>query len=309
LPEVAQFPLIDAHSHFLSDTLYRAAGYEGWVLERAKKYYSPEKLIEVMDRAGIPRMILLGWGVTEIPDMVRRYPARFIASYCGDLTFRHRPEYGDGTSPKVVEAVAAEFEAALRTGLYRGLGEVHTIALPTSIGGPGAERVSGSPIPPNAPLILRLIDLAARYQVPINIHCEATHLKEMVVAARSNPRATVIWAHTGSVLDPATIRDLLVQHPNLYFDLSTKSPVFGPRGRGYITYPLHGIGLTLVEEWRALFEVSPDRFLFGIDFFSPYHLDQAKEAMEYSRQILAQLTPSTARQIGFQNAERLYGLR
>ena len=196
--EVAQFPLIDAHSHFLSDALYRSAGYEGWVLERAKKYYSPEKLIEVMDRAGIPRMILLGWGSTEIPDMVRRYPTRFIASYCGDLTFRHRPEYGDGTSSVVVEAVTAEFEAALKTGLYRGLGEVHTIALPTSIGGTGAERVSGSPIPPNAPLILRLIDLAGRSQVPINIHCEATHLQAMVAAVRSNPRATVIWAHAGS---------------------------------------------------------------------------------------------------------------
>ena len=64
-----------------------------------------------------------------------------------------------------------------------------------------------------------------------------------------------------------------------------------------------------MEEWQALFEALPDRFLFGIDFFSPYHLDQAKEAMDYSRQILAQLTPATARQIGFQKAERLYSLR
>ena len=56
-------------------------------------------------------------------------------------------------------------------------------------------------------------------------------------------------------------------------------------------------------------ERHPDRLLVGIDFFSALHLARAREAGEYWRGILAQLTPGTARKLAFENAERLYNLR
>jgi len=37
-------------------------------------------------------------------------------------------------------------------------------------------------------------------------------------------------------------------------------------------------------------------------------LRYAREAGEFYRTILGQLTPATARKIGYQNAEKLYGL-
>jgi len=70
----------------------------------------------------------------------------------------------------------------------------------------------------------------------------------------------------------------------------------------------HYVG-ALEESWRALLEGYPDRVLVGVDFFSTVHLARARDAGEYLRGILSQLTPATARKLAFENAERLYGLR
>jgi hypothetical protein len=45
----------------------------------------------------------------------------------------------------------------------------------------------------------------------------------------------------------------------------------------------------------------------GVDFLAARHLRLAREIGEY-RGLLTQLTPATARGIGYENAQRLYGL-
>jgi hypothetical protein len=64
----------------------------------------------------------------------------------------------------------------------------------------------------------------------------------------------------------------------------------------------------LSETWRQLFEAYADRFFVGVDFFSSIHLRRARTAGEFYRAILMQLIPATARKIGYENAERAYGL-
>jgi predicted TIM-barrel fold metal-dependent hydrolase len=116
----------------------------------------------------------------------------------------------------------------------------------------------------------------------------------------------VVWDHTGSYLSPSNISDFLREYPNISFDLSAKNPACCPAGYSQ-NYPLMGIR-SIDETWRQLFETYPDRFLVGVDFLSSSHLRDAREAGEFYRTILGQLTPATARKIGYQNAQRLYDL-
>jgi len=293
--EVAEFPLIDVHSHY-APRAFTSFGI------------TPGELLGAMDEAGIRRMIVLGFG-PEVPELARRHPERFVASYIF-RNFRTRQtggELGDGTAPAEVERIGAEFEAALASGLYRGLGEITTMARPLSSRTTGGSPSPGASIAPDSPLVRRLIDLAGRFDVPINIHCDAAATKQMVNAIRAYPKTRVIWAHLGSYLSPGACADLLRDHPNLSFDLSSKNAGFAGPGRGYETYSLHGLR-GIDEGWRQLFEAYPDRILFGVDFLAARHLPLAREIGDYYRGLLTRLTPATARKIGYENARRLFRL-
>ena len=294
--EVAQFPLIDAHSRYAP----RAFADFG---------VTPGELLRGMDVAGIRRMVVLGFG-SEVPELARQFPDRFIAAYVY-RNFRTRQALGeikDGMNPEEVERVGTEFEDALKSGLYRGIGEITTIARPLSSRVTGGRSSPGASIAPDSPLVRRLIELAGRHGVPITIHCDATATDQMLNAVRAHPGTTVIWAHLGSYLSPSACRSILHRHPNLSFDLSAKNVLYEVPGIVVDSYPLTGLG-GLVRGWRELFEAYPDRILLGVDFLTAGQLTLAQEVGEYYRGILAQLTPAAARKIGHENAERVFRLR
>lgn len=124
-----------------------------------------------------------------------------------------------------------------------GIGEIHTYH---------SDRPTQ--ITPDSPAIRGLLELVTRYDLPINIHCPADGRAEIERALKAYPKATVIWAHTGTFLPPATLMDLLYTHPNLYFDLAIKN-----KRLRRDAYPIL-FGMTLREEWRQLFESYPAVF-------------------------------------------------
>ena len=290
--EAAQFPLVDAHSHFVPSSRFDFG-------------YTAEELLKAMDAGGFKRMVVLGYG-PELPDLAKQHPDRFVVSFGSHLSFRTRQARGeikDGTVSAEVEKIGAEFEEALKSGLYRGIGEIHTYSRPISGGG---ATVAGSTIAPDSPLILGLLELAGRYGVPINIHCDDYGAKQMVAALKANPKAAVIWAHTGSYMSPSDVRNILRDHPNVSFDLSAKNPACC--GSGLREYPILGF-FGIDRSWQQLFEAYPERFVVGVDFYAASQLGAAREAGEFYRRILTQLTPATARKIGYENAEKLYRLK
>ena len=270
--EVAKFPLIDMHSH-ASGTPRRTT----------------QKFIETMDQVGIGRMVLF----TGRPGNVRefqKYPDRLVLFYTGQIAndaVRAKISSGD---PKTVGEFLADYERALKSGFYNGLGEIHTYHSdrPTQIA-------------PDSPAIRGLLELAGKYGVPINIHCNANGRAEMERALKALPGATVIWAHTGTFLPPVAMIDLLQTYPNLYFDLAIKNKRLRTDG-----YPIL-FGMTLRDDWRQLFESYPNRFFVGFDFpgvgyFHGTPLETARESTEFIRVILAQLTSDTARKVAYENA-------
>jgi predicted TIM-barrel fold metal-dependent hydrolase len=275
--EVAKLPLIDVHSHN-TGTPRRTA----------------QEFIEAMDATGIGRMVLfMGGSFTgggNRASELQKYPERLALFYTGPIandTARAKINSGD---PKALEVLLADYERALKSGLYGGLGEIHTYH---------SDRPTQIAL--DSPAIRGLLELVTRYDLPINIHCTADGRAEMERALKANPKATVIWAHTGTFLPPAALMDLVRTHPNLYFDLAIKN-----KRLRRDAYPIL-FGMTLREEWRHLFESYPDRFFVGFDFpgvgeFHGTRLEMARESTEFIRAILTQLTPSTARKIAYENA-------
>jgi predicted TIM-barrel fold metal-dependent hydrolase len=274
---VAKIPLIDFHAH-----------YPGRPPRTAQDF------IRTMDSVGIERTVLFlgGTGSKEASGLAK-YSDRFALFFAGPAAndaVRAKIKTGD---PKAVEDLIADYERALKSGLYRGLGEIYAYH---------AERPTR--LAPDSPAIGGLLELAAKYGVPVTIHCTADGRPEMERALKAHLKTTVIWAHAGSFLSPAAMTELLQAHPNLYFELAIKNK----RVRSD-KYPILS-GLTLREDWRRLFESYPDRFLLGFDFpgTGPNHgtpLESAAESAEFFRTVLMQLNPSTAHKIAHQNGRAI----
>ena len=104
--------------------------------------------------------------------------------------------------------------------------------------------------PIDGPIGRRLFAFSQRTGVPFQIHYEVEDalLPPLEAMLRRYPRARVIWCHAGRVRRPekaphftahwsATMRRLLEEHANLYFDVAAVDP--------YQRYPLNGPSVSL----------------------------------------------------------------
>jgi predicted TIM-barrel fold metal-dependent hydrolase len=64
---------------------------------------------------------------------------------------------------------------------------------------------------------------------------------------------------------------------------------------------------TINPSMRDLFEQFPDRFMIGTDIAHPFAYSRYNDVIIAFRRLLSQLSPETARKIGYDNAERLFG--
>jgi len=78
---------------------------------------------------------------------------------------------------------------------------------------------------------------------------------------------------------------------NLWADLSFRYDIF-PNG-------------TIMPEWKEVLIDHADRFLLGIDTYTPQRWLQVDEVMHWQRELLAALPADTARQIAYENGERI----
>lgn len=190
-------------------------------------------------------------------------------------------------------------------------------------------------VAPDHELFLLLADIAARHDVPIDLHLELIP-QDMPLPSRPalkkppNPKflkanleaferllahnrgARIVWCHAGWDLtgtrDIPAMRRLLNRHPNLYMSLKIAEKIGMPRSR-----PLDGDG-RLKEAWLELFRDFPDRFMIGTDAFHNGGDNwgggptPAGGLVDLPVRLVAQLPPELARAIGHENARRVYKL-
>ena len=246
-----------------------------------------------MSDAGISGVVLIG------PPMVLREAQR---SY-PDFVFPFAGVRRDRNSGQVVlnEETVGLLRQQLDLGGVYGIGELSLRHRPFAFSPP-----EGDNYPADGPIALQIYDLAAEFNVPVNVHVEHEFSEELERALEHNRSTVIVWAHVGDG-PPSLAVEMMRAHPNLYADISTRNSVC-ERGVPIEEQSLTSEDGMLKEGWREVFEEFPDRFLFGLDLGPENRYQVIDQVVEEYRSVLAQLAPSTAEKIANGNIKRLLGL-
>ncbi len=173
--------------------------------------------------------------------------------------------------PKIFDLVQEEF----KRGGYRGIGEFHLWGRK-----PAANE-----------WVRRLVDFAVDKGLFLHCHCDEEALETLY---EHNPKARIVWAHTGFSLDAGRVEALLAKHSELWGELSYRSGIIDDAGK-------------LTPAWRDLFERRAARFLVGTDTWTSERWLAFADIIAGYRAWLAQLSPGAAASIAHGNARRLFG--
>lgn len=326
----APVPWIDVHLHLIGGRGPQP-DYAGAV----------DVALREMDRFGITVAIVLPppqvdaqsvYDTTAFVSALQRYRGRFAYLGGGGALNPMIHRYADPV--QVTDAVKRDFAAAAEQiidGGAVGFGEMASLHISASPGHPYEF------VPADHPLFRVLADVAARRNVPIDLHMDAV-AGEMPTPSRfagqanpatlpdtlgglarllaHNPQARIVWAHGGS--DPlggmtaTAVGRLMDAHANLFVSLR----IVGAQA------PMLNKALTssgLDPDWQKLLTRHADRFVIGTDSFmvSPSvrsggpgvtFAERNTPKLQATVHFLSLLPPDVARQIGRDNALRLYKL-
>jgi hypothetical protein len=250
--------IFDAHLHYNQEP---------------KPFYSLDQVREVFRRnrvsgilatsrpnKGTHELVDAKWPEVQVVPFIRPYRVRSdIQTWFND--------------PTIFELIKSEYAR----GYYRGIGEFH-------IYGKAAA----------SEWVKKMVDFAVERNLYLHAHCDE---EALLILYRHNPKARIIWAHTGFSTAPTRVAQLLEQHPDaLWGELSY---------RGGIT---DGAG-TLTPEWKSLLAQHSDRFLLGSDTWINERWFGYDTIFKEYRGWLAQLPAEQARRIAHGNAMRLFGIK
>jgi hypothetical protein len=234
--------------------------------------YSLETVLEIFRRNGVTGIL-----ATSRPN---KGTHQLVEANAANLTvvpfirpYRKRADIQTWfNDPSIYELVQDEY----RRGYYRGVGEFHIYG-----------KAAASEI------VRNIVNFSVQRSLYLHAHCDE---EALLILFAHNPRARIIWAHTGFATPPGRVADLFEAHPHLYGELSYRSGIVDSDGK-------------LTEEWRALFAKYSDRFLIGSDTWINERWLSYDAIMQGYRNWLAQLPQDQAQRIASGNAERLFASR
>jgi hypothetical protein len=233
-------------------------------------FYSLDQVREVFRRNGIVGIVATSRpnkGTLELMDA--KWPELKVVPFIRPYRVRSDMQtwFND---PAIFELIKSEYAR----GYYRGIGEFH-------IYGKSAETE----------WVKKMVNFAVERNLYLHAHCDE---EALLILFRHNPKARIIWAHTGFAVAPVRVAELLDQHKDtLWGELSYRSGIIGGDGK-------------LTADWRSLFERHSDRFLLGSDTWINERWFGYDTIFKGYRGWLAQLPPEQARRIATDNALRLF---
>ncbi|MFQ6089255.1 MAG: amidohydrolase family protein [Candidatus Methanofastidiosia archaeon] len=327
---VIQF--IDTHIHL--DGIYRSKA------TLVKDYETAtENLIALMDRYDIDKALIMpppqgprqpgAYDYQNLLGVMRKHSNRlYLVGGGGTLN----PFINDTEEVEVTEELRAEFEEMAEELIAAGavaFGEMTALHLCMS------ERHHFIETPPDHPLFLLLADIAARHDVPIDLHMEAVS-EEMPTPSgllqkcSKNPStlpatipaferllahnrdAKIVWQHIGwdntGNMTVELLRRLLEEHSNLYLSLKIEERGFMVGSQKPMPNRIVDEKWQVRSEWLELIGDFPDRFMIGSDEFIgiPGRTPRRPQSFEETWSILNQLSEDLAYKVGYENAARIY---
>jgi hypothetical protein len=204
---------------------------------------SPEEAVAVLKRNNVTLAVVNGTPPELALELKKAGGDWVVPIFSPYLTGAHRKDWF--TDPNVLTAV----EKGLASGQYRGIGEFHL----RHVLGPRRDN----------PVLLGLIELGIKYDVPLLIHTEASSEKYFEPLCVKYPKARFLWAHAGGLLNAAQVGRLMDTCPNVWVEFSARDPW------RYIHSPITDESGSLLPGWIALIQKYPHRFMTGSDTVWP----------------------------------------
>lgn len=269
-----------------------------------------EEIVRNMDLEGIDTMVVMmtptaiaqGMPTSDsgIPNAAEQYPGRFISLYGGEAITLLDAVVARGSFTKAEQKqYVALLEEAMASDKYSGFGEIalrHVLPKP----GEGADVT----VPGDHPWMLIMSDIAAKYDVPIDVHMDieagANGIAGLETLLDHNKKTTIVWSHTAwsrtdyESFPIVELRRLLETHPNLYssIKIQTETAFMDPNKK-------------IKPEWLALFEDYSGRFLVGSDI-KPGLAEDEFRFVERHRKFLEQLPPEIVKAFERDNAIEVF---
>jgi predicted TIM-barrel fold metal-dependent hydrolase len=267
-----------------------------------------DRVISLMDKAGISHMVLMAYGWTNDPlttEIFKQYPQRILPFVSAMHLGWFRQD----------ERVLSYAEKQLRTGIFKGVGEVmlRYYAHPS-------KNESEISVPADSRFIKKLSDIVVNHNGVMIAHMEpeSEAIRSLENLLNYNKKLRMIWAHSGTIelgnqktIGHFDIASLMDRHPNLYTDIAGVQPMSVARSGGPRRPPIADANGRLFPRFEELLEKHSDRVLFGLD--TPYEECWAEEPfirwVEWADKVVAQLeNPEAAERIMHKNAEELFNI-
>jgi hypothetical protein len=249
--------LFDAHLHYNQE---------------AMSLYPLDKVLELFRRNGVAGILATSrpnLGTNQLFEA--KPPGLWVVPFLRPYRVRSDVQTWS-TDPAIFELIQSEY----KRDYYRGIGEFH-------IYGQGAA----------AEIVKKTVEFAGQRDLFLHAHCDE---EALLILFAHNPRAKIIWAHTGFTTPLARVRELMDQYPSLTAEMSYRSDITD--GSGQVT-----------GEWRELLARYSDRVVIGSDTWINERWFGYETLMKNYRGWLAQLPADQAQRIAWGNAERLFGPR
>lgn len=269
-------PIADVHLHYNWDQA---------------ELLSAAEAAERLDRLGIRLGIVSGVPAGLARQLAEAAPGRVYALFSPYLEPSSRWMWHARSE------LLDEAEAALASGQYIGLGEMHLQP------GIGPRR--------DHPVFLGLLALAEQYRVPVLIHTDASSETYLTDICLAHPAVRFLWAHAGGILSAEQVKRALKACQNLWIELSARDP--------WRYDSLAERDGALPAAWRDLILEYPDRVMIGSDPVWNVTRGQSWETADegwdyldmlwdYHRRWLGTLPPALQRRLLWDNAATFFKL-
>ena len=248
-------PIFDAHLHYNDD---------------AQSPYPVASVFELFRANGV-RAILANSrpndGTRRLFEARRADPALGVEVVPFIRVYRNRDDYGTWQDNPAIHAMIVDEE---KRGFYKGIGEFH-------VHGKAADTR----------VLKDIVDFSVARGLVLHAHSDDAAVE---ILFAHNPKARVIWAHTGFGTPVARVEEMLRKYPALWGELSYRSGVDG-------------------AEWKALFIRHPTRFMVGSDTWVNERWASYPAIMGAYRRWLGELPREAAHAVAWRNAATLFGVQ
>ena len=293
--------------------------------KKSREGGDPDDLLAALEKAGIERINIMPTpnegsrdkkkfnpkGGTAGREALRVKAASRVRVFCGaeSMTTWMGKAAGNGYEEKDFQQRMTALGNALDNRRCNGIGEIGLFHFRKW----GRQHVLE--IPPTFPPFLSLFQMAARRGAWVDFHAEPVEPEgksredeifgAIALLYQKNPTLKLILSHT-AMTNPTNLRALFEFYPGLMVNFKlvrwhTKwrnlEPICDTQGRLY-------------EDWAALMEAYPNRFLVGTDFKfgrKGFKLEMYQEEIEVLRTVLGSLIPDVAEKLAWNNAVRNFG--